>query len=134
MSSLAMTNALASVFVPIGIAGSVLAIVCAIVGGFALARGAAGLFGGSVGIWIVGALLSLAASFANDWTPLIVSGIALGVALVVGALARTMFTAVLRIRAPHARHAARPSDAMATAPAQAQAVPVSTGSVATATA
>lgn len=134
MSSLAMANALASVFVPIGIAGSVLAIVCAVVGGLALARGAAGLFGGSVGIWIVGALLSLAASFSNNWMPLIVSCIALVAALALGALARTMFTAVLRIRAPHARHAAKASDATATGPAQTQTVPVSTGSVATATA
>ncbi|REJ04122.1 hypothetical protein DY023_17645 [Microbacterium bovistercoris] len=71
---------------PIGIGGAVLAVICAIVAGVALAGGAAGVFGGALGVWIVGMLLSLAASFASLWAPVIVSGAALVVALVLGGI------------------------------------------------
>lgn len=77
-------DALASVFVPVGLAGAVIAVVCAVVAGVALARGAAGLLGGAAGIWIVGGMLSVAASFVGDWTPAIVSVIALAAGLTVG--------------------------------------------------
>jgi hypothetical protein len=86
MSSLAVSNTLASFFMPIGIIGAVLAVICAVVAGVALAAGAAGFFGGAVGVWIVGALLSTAASFSSVWTPLIVSVAALAVALVLGGI------------------------------------------------
>ncbi len=88
MSSLAVTNALMSVLVPIGIAGAVIALTCALVATFALARGSAGLAGGGIGLWIVGAMLSMCASFANLWTPVLLSLIALGAALVAGPLLR----------------------------------------------
>lgn len=88
MSTLALTNALASLFVPIGVIGAGLAVICALVIAFAIARGAAGLAGGAAGVWIVGAMLSLTASFATQWAPLIVAAISLGAALVVGLVAR----------------------------------------------
>lgn len=96
MSSPAVANTLAAVLVPIGNAGAVLAVVCALVAAFALARGAAGLAGGGVGVWILGALLSLCASFAAEWTPVLVSLGALAAAFVVGALARVLLRAVRR--------------------------------------
>lgn len=98
MSSLAVTNTLASVFVPIGVAGAVIAVVCALVTAFALARGAAGLAGGGIGVWIVGALLSLSASFAMQWMPFFVAAGALVAAFVVAPLARMLFRGVLRAR------------------------------------
>ncbi|SJN20431.1 hypothetical protein FM104_02690 [Microbacterium esteraromaticum] len=85
-----------SVFVPLGIAGAVIAMICTLVIVFALARGAAGLAGGATGLWIVGALLSMAASFASLWTPLFVSLGALGAALVVGALLRLLSVSVFK--------------------------------------
>lgn len=98
MSSLAVANTLAAVLTPIGIAGAVLAVVCALVTAVAIARGAAGLAGGCVGIWILGAMLSLCASFAAVWMPVFVSLGALGAAFVVGGLARTLLRAVRRTR------------------------------------
>lgn len=98
MSTLAVTNALESVFLPIGIAGAVIALLCALVMTFALARGAAGLTAGAAGVWIVGALLSLAASFGNQWMPALVAVIALVGALVLGAVLRAA-SAPLRERA-----------------------------------
>ncbi len=90
MSSLAVTNALMSVFVPIGIAGAVIALTCALVATFALARGSAGLAGGAIGVWIVGAMLSMCASFASLWTPVLLALVALGVALVLGPMLRLL--------------------------------------------
>lgn len=98
MSSLAVANTLAAVLVPIGNAGAVLAVVCALVTAFALTRGAAGLAGGSVGVWILGALLSLCASFAAEWAPVLVSLGALAAAFVVGAFARMLLRAVRRAK------------------------------------
>ena len=109
MSTLALTRALSSLFVPIGMIGAGLAIICAIVIDFAIARGAAGLAGGAAGVWIVGAMLSLTASFATQWIPLIVALAALAVALVVGLMARG---AVFGVRSMSAR-AAEATDAVA---------------------
>lgn len=97
MSTLAVTNTLATFFVPIGIVGAALAIVCALVAAFAIARGAAGLAGGAIGVWIVGALLSLAASFATQWMPLFVALIALAVGIVLGGVIR-MLVATTRVK------------------------------------
>ncbi|MEV7619340.1 hypothetical protein AB0N59_04290 [Microbacterium sp. NPDC089321] len=93
-----MTNTLASFLVPIGIAGAVIAVVCALITTFALARGAAGLAGGGAGVWIVGALLSLCASFAMLWTPFFVAAGALVAAFVVGAVLRRLFRGVALTR------------------------------------
>lgn len=98
MSTLAVTNTLASFLVPIGIAGAVIAVVCALITTFALARGAAGLAGGGAGVWIVGALLSLCASFAMLWTPFFVAAGALVAAFVVGAVLRRLFRGVALTR------------------------------------
>ncbi|MFJ4045965.1 hypothetical protein ACIPV2_09505 [Microbacterium sp. NPDC089987] len=100
MSSLAVANTLASVLVPIGNAGAVLAIVCSLVTAFALARGAAGLAGGGGGVWILGAMLSLCASFASVWTPVIVSVGALAAAFVVGTVVRVLLRRVTRAATP----------------------------------
>lgn len=88
MSTLAVTHTLAAIFVPIGIVGAVIALICALIVAFALARRAAGLAGGAAGVWIVGALLSSASSFADLWLPLLVSLGALGAALVIGTILR----------------------------------------------
>ena len=56
-------------------------------------RGAGGLAGGAVGLWIPRAMLSSTASFASQWTPLLVSGIALAAMLVIGAVARAIVSA-----------------------------------------
>ncbi|MGF2949585.1 hypothetical protein [Microbacterium alcoholitolerans] len=85
-----MTNTLAMFFVPIGMAGAALAIACALVAAFAVARGAAGLAGGAIGVWIVGALLSLAASFATEWMPLLVALSALAAGLALGGVIRML--------------------------------------------
>lgn len=98
MSTLAVTNTLASVFVPIGIAGAVIAVACALVTAFALARGAAGLAGGGIGVWIVGALLSLCASFALMWVPFLIACGSLATAFVFGAAGRMLWRGVHRAR------------------------------------
>jgi|GEM_PF-2602641 len=97
MSILAVTHTLASIFVPIGIAGAVIALICSLIVAFALVRRAAGLAGGAAGVWIVGALLSWASSFADLWLPLLVSLSALGAALVIGTVLRLV---VGTVRAP----------------------------------
>lgn len=96
MSTLAVTHTLAAIFVPIGVAGAAIALICALIVSFALARRAAGLAGGAAGVWIVGALLSWASSFADVWAPLLVSLGALGGALVVGTLLRVLVVGVRR--------------------------------------
>lgn len=111
MSSLAVANMLASVLVPIGNAGAVLAVVCALIFALAFARGSAGLAGGAAGVWILGALLSLCASFATVWTPVVVSLSALAAAFVVGVLGRVLLRAARRPRAASAA-AAAPADAV----------------------
>lgn len=88
MTSSRMASELAAILVPIGVVGAVLAALCAIVAGVAIMRGAAGLAGGAVGLWIPSALLSSTASFANQWTPLVVAGAVLAAMLVIGAVVR----------------------------------------------
>ena len=93
MTSSRVASELASILVPIGVVWAVLAALCAIVAGVAIMRGAAGLAGGAVGLWIPSAMLSTTASFANQWTPLLVSGIVLVAMLVIGAVARGIVNA-----------------------------------------
>lgn len=90
MTTLRVANELAAVLVPIGVIGAVLAALCAIVAGIAIMRGAGGLIGGAVGMWIPFALLSFTASFANQWLPLIASWAALAAMLVLGSVVRAI--------------------------------------------
>ncbi|OJU38995.1 MAG: hypothetical protein BGN97_12545 [Microbacterium sp. 69-10] len=124
-----MTNTLVSVFVPIGVTGAVIALACALVAAFAIARGAAGLAGGAIGVWIVGALLSVSASFASLWTPFFVAAIGLGVALIAGTVLRVVLAPLLARRAAAAERveleaesaaAKAPAAASAAAPERAQ--------------
>lgn len=108
MTSSRVASELASILVPLGMAGAVFAALCAIVAAVAIMRGAAGLAGGAVGLWIPGALLSSTASFASQWTPLLVSGVALVAMLVIGAVARGVVNA-----GEPARQAAREARAAA---------------------
>jgi hypothetical protein len=110
MTTAGIASDLAEVMVPIGWTGAVLAVLCAVVAGVAIVRGAGGLSGGAVGVWIPFALLSFTASFANEWTPLLASGVALIGMLVLGSTMRV----VLGVR--RRRAAKRPA-------------PVETGSV-----
>lgn len=93
MTTLGVARDLASVLVPMGYVGAALAVVCAIVAAIAIIRGAGGLAGGAVGLWIVAALMSFTASFGNQWLPLIVSGAALVGMLVIGGIVRAMLSA-----------------------------------------
>lgn len=88
MTSSRVASELASVLVPLGIVGAVLAGLCALVAAIAIVRGAGGLAGGAVGVWIPAAMLSLAASFANQWTPLFASVAVLIGLLVIGVVVR----------------------------------------------
>lgn len=88
MSSMSALRELAAFFLPVGFVGAGIAILCAIIAGVALARGAAGLSGGATAVWIVGMLLSVAAGFSGQWIPTAAAGGALVVALVIGALVR----------------------------------------------
>jgi hypothetical protein len=90
MTTFRLANDLAAVMVPIGMVGAGLAVICAIVAGVAIMRGAGGLSGGAVGVWIPFALMSFTASFANQWLPLIVSGAALAAMLVIGGVVRAI--------------------------------------------
>lgn len=93
MTSSRVASDLAAFLVPAGVVGAVLAVVCAVVAAVAIVRGAGGLTGGAVGVWIPSALTSLLAGFANQWVPLIVSGAALVGMLVIGAVVRAIVTA-----------------------------------------
>lgn len=93
MTTWRVASDLASVMVPIGIVGAVLAAICAIVAAVAIVRGAGGLSGGAVAVWIVCALMSFTASFANQWLPLIASCAALVAMLVIGGVVRLILGA-----------------------------------------
>lgn len=93
MTTMRVASELAAVLVPIGYAGAALAAICAIVAAIAIIRGAGGLTGGAVGVWIVCALMSVVASFAQVWTPLILSGAALVAMLVIGGVVRGIVNA-----------------------------------------
>ncbi|WP_407359589.1 hypothetical protein [Microbacterium sp. LBN7] len=93
MTTFRMASDLAEVMVPIGIAGAAFAGVCAVVAAIAIMRGAGGLTGGAVGLWIVGALMSFTASFANQWLPLLAACAALVAMLVIGGVVRAIVSA-----------------------------------------
>lgn len=129
MTSSRVASELASVLVPLGIVGAVLAGLCALVAAVAIVRGAGGLAGGAVGVWIPAAVLSLTASFANQWAPLFVSVALLVGLLVIGVVVRGIVNA-----GEPARTAARERRAAAIAAAPAvttSSTPVSsaTGSI-----
>lgn len=93
MTTMRVASDLAAVMVPIGYVGAALAAVCAVVAAVAIVRGAGGLSGGAVGVWIVCALMSFTASFANDWMPLILACAALVAMLVIGGMVRAIVSA-----------------------------------------
>ena len=90
VTSSAVANELAGLFVPIGVAGAVIAVICAVIALVALARGSEGVVGGAIAAWIVGAMLSAAAGFAHNWIPALVAGAALVVALTAGGIVRAI--------------------------------------------
>jgi hypothetical protein len=81
---------LAAFFMPVGFIGAGIAVLCAIIAGVALARGAAGLCGGATAVWIGGMMLSIAAGFSGQWIPTVAAGGALVAALVIGMLVRVV--------------------------------------------
>lgn len=93
MTSSRVASDLAAFLVPIGVVGAVLAGLCAVVAAVAIIRGASGLTGGAVGMWIPAVLISSVAGFANQWIPLIVAGAALIAMLVIGGVVRSIVTA-----------------------------------------
>lgn len=98
MSSIGVVRDLAEFFMPIGIVGAVIAVLCALVAAVALASGSGAVCGGAVAVWIGGAMLSLASGFSGEWIPAIVACGALLAMLVIGAL----------VRVPISRLSARP--------------------------
>ncbi len=96
MSSIGLVRDLSELFLWVGIAGAGIALICAIVALIALAMGAAGVAGGASAAWIGGALLSLASGFSGQWTPAIVAAGGLVVALLLGAVARSIVQAFER--------------------------------------
>jgi hypothetical protein len=114
-----MASDLAAFMVPIGYAGAAIAVVCAVLAAFAIMRGAGGLTGGAVGVWIVGALLSVAASFGNQWMPLIVACASLAAMLVIGGVVRAIVTAAGGTRAERTDVDALPTPVAASRPATA---------------
>ncbi|MFF1540088.1 hypothetical protein ACFVWL_08430 [Microbacterium sp. NPDC058269] len=77
MSSASLLLDLSSFFIPLGISGTVLAVVCASVSAVALVYGFAGVGVGALSLWMVGTLLSLATGFAEEWTPPIMAAASL---------------------------------------------------------
>ncbi len=147
MTSSRVASDLAAFLVPIGVVGAVLAGLCAVVAAVAIVRGASGLTGGAVGMWIPAALISSVAGFANQWIPLIVAGAALIAMLVIGGVVRSIVTAAGFDRptesdaaavavAEEAPAAARPAPARPALAASTSVVPVApavTGAVSTLT-
>ena len=115
MTSSMWVNDLAQVLVPLGVAGAVLAGLCAVIAAFAIMRGAEGLCAGAVGVWIPGVILSSTSSFAGLWLPVQLSVVALVVGLVGGGIMRAVVNATASRRAltraarAEARDAARVS-------------------------
>jgi hypothetical protein len=93
MTSSRVASDLAAVLVPIGVVGAVLAALCAIVAAVAIVRGAGGLCGGAVGVWIPCALVSSFAGFANQGIPLLAAGAALAGSLTIAAVVRSLVSA-----------------------------------------
>lgn len=128
MSTLPVANTLASIFMPIGWAGAIFAIICAIVVLIALASGAAGLTGGAIGVWFIGALLSVLSSFAGEWMPVMLSGAALAAALIIGGMVRMLALPLLATRRIAAARPVVESAVGAVAPAaSSQAITAPTG-------
>ncbi|WP_341940903.1 hypothetical protein [Microbacterium sp. LWH10-1.2] len=93
MTTSRVASDLAQIMVPIGVVGAVLATVCAIVAAVAITRGASGLSGGAVGLWIPSAMISSIAGFASQWMPLLASVAALVGLLVIGGVVRAIMNA-----------------------------------------
>jgi len=93
MTTWRMASDLAAVLVPLGVAGAVLAGLCALVAGVAIVRRAGGLTGGAVGVWIPAAMLSSVAGFASQWLPLVLSAAMLAGMLVIGGVVRALMNA-----------------------------------------
>lgn len=126
-TTLSVANGLSAIMVPIGIVGAALAVICAIVAGIAIMRGAAGLCGGAVGLWIPCAIVSASASFGSQWMPLQVSAAALIGMLVIGAVVRAI---VNTAQAPTTGSAATPVAAPKAARAATRTVAPVTGTLA----
>lgn len=94
MSSMSVLRDLAEFFLPVGWVGGVIAAICALVAGVALARGSAAFAGGSVAVWIGAALASVASGFAGQWIPAIIAGGSLVAALVLGLVARGVISLI----------------------------------------
>lgn len=90
MSTIGIVRDLAEIFLWVGIAGAVLASLCAVAVGIALAAGSAGFAGGAGAVWIGGALLSLTSGFSGQWLPALAAAGALIAALVLGPVARAV--------------------------------------------
>jgi len=90
MSTLGVVHDLTAFFLLIGTVGAGIALICALVAMIALARGAAGVAGGAVAVWIGGALLSLTSGFSGQWVPALVAVGSLVLGLVVGGVARAV--------------------------------------------
>lgn len=129
MTTLAVANALAAVLVPLGFIGAALAAVCAVVVGIALARGSAELCAGGAALWIPSALLSGAALFAQEWLPLLASGAALAVMLLLGAAMRAIGNAARRTVSAPAVDRTVPAPTVRPAAASAATPAASTGSI-----
>lgn len=121
MSSIGLVRDLSELFLWVGIAGAGIALICAIVALIALAMGAAGVAGGASAAWIGGALLSLASGFSGQWVPAIVAAGGLVVALVLGAVARSIVQAFER--RPKSEPVVSSAAAPASAPAPVLAAP-----------
>lgn len=93
MTTWRVASDLAAIMVPIGVAGAVIAGLCAVLAGIAIVRRAGGLAGGAVGVWIPAAMLSSVAGFANQWMPLLLSSAALMGMLVIGGVVRGIMNA-----------------------------------------
>lgn len=116
MTTAAVARDLAGFLVPIGVVGAAIAVICAVIAGVAIMRGAGGLSGGAVGVWIPAALLSSTPAFTNQWMPLTIAGAALGASLVIGGVVRAIVAVPAGPRAT-ARRAARATEAVEPAPA-----------------
>lgn len=105
--------------VPLGFIGAALAAACAIVAAIAVIRGAGGLCGGAVGVWIPCAMLSSTASFSSQWLPLIIAGASLVGMLVIGGVVRAILGSAQTPKAARARVVAADTASAPTASAPA---------------
>lgn len=132
MTTMRVANDLAEVMVPIGYVGAAIAGACAIVAAVAVIRSSGGLVGGAVGVWIVGALMSFTASFAQQWLPLILACASLVGMLVIGGVVRAIMSAAGAGRTNEAAADALPRAVSPTAPAVVSKPTLATKSAATA--